>query len=89
MAEMEHDRWRDDRTARGWTTGPRDLLKKTSPFLVPWSQLDEKAREVDRNFVRSYPLYLAMMDLTLKYTSQCKGDGARLPDATWSCRLRD
>lgn len=46
MARWEHERWLDERRAMGWTYGPnRDAEKKTSPYLVPYDDLDEQAKE--------------------------------------------
>lgn len=46
MARWEHERWLDERNAMGWTFGPeRDAIKKTSPYLVPYDDLDEHAKE--------------------------------------------
>lgn len=58
LAEMEHVRWLDERRALGWTPGPRDPQKKTNPNLVPWSELDEAAREMNRSSVRQLPFFL-------------------------------
>src|SRR5262249_34933473 len=37
MAQMEHERWMNERRLQGWTysSGPRDDAKKTNPHLVP------------------------------------------------------
>jgi hypothetical protein len=59
LAEMEHERWVDERKKAGWTLGPKDLEKKTSPYLILWSQLDEDTREIDRVFIRGLPRFLA------------------------------
>lgn len=58
LAEMEHERWLAERRALGWTTGPRDPQQKTNPNLVPWSELDDAAREMNRSSVRQLPLFL-------------------------------
>ncbi len=58
LAEMEHERWLAERRALGWTPGPRDPQKKTNPNLVPWGQLDEAAREMNRSSVRQLPFFL-------------------------------
>jgi len=85
LAKMEHKRWWEDRKSRGWTTGPRDLEKKTSPFLVPYEQLDEKTKEYDRVFVRLYPEFLAMVDLSLKRKPKDFVDDPNKPENMWSC----
>lgn len=70
MSITEHQRWWNNRADNGWTFGPKkDTEKKISPYLVPWDHLDEKIKDYDRKFVRSYPRILAMLDLTLKKNS--------------------
>jgi hypothetical protein len=60
MAKIEHDRWVKDRLAAGWRYGRiRDPERKTSPYLVPWIQLLEEVRDIDRNAVRAIPALLA------------------------------
>jgi voltage-gated potassium channel Kch len=58
LAEMEHERWLTERLQQGWTVGERNPAKKTNPNLVPWGQLDEVAREMNRNSVRRLPFFL-------------------------------
>jgi len=58
LAEMEHERWLSERRQQGWTIGERDPAKKTNPNLVSWAQLDEGAREMNRNSVRRLPFFL-------------------------------
>ncbi|MDY6990288.1 MAG: hypothetical protein SWQ30_19785 [Thermodesulfobacteriota bacterium] len=58
MAEMEHGRFNAERLKGGWKLGPRDADKKTSPYLVPWSELDkvdDEIKEYDRDIVRAIP----------------------------------
>lgn len=85
MAEAEHDRWWEQKLERGWRPGPRELGEKTSPYLIPYDELDEKTKDYDRDFVRLYPKILAMVDLTIKRNCQCSGDESRSPAVTWIC----
>lgn len=66
LGHLEHDRWTSERLAAGWTAGPRDAHARTSPYLVPWEELDEDVREVDRQFVRALPAVLADAGLVLR-----------------------
>ncbi len=59
MARMEHDRWVAEKLLQGYSLGPRDVHKKTSPYLVPWGELDEKTKGFDRNAVSGIPDLLA------------------------------
>lgn len=68
LGRAEHDRWTSERVAAGWTPGPRDPVARTSPYLVPWEELDEDIREIDRQFVRALPGVLADAGLVLRRT---------------------
>lgn len=49
IAENVHENWSAERIAEGWTLGEvRDDEKKTTPCLVPYSQLPEEEKEYDR-----------------------------------------
>jgi hypothetical protein len=61
LAEMEHDRWVEEREGDGWTYAPGDknIEKKTSPYLRPWNEIPEDVKDYDRNTVRDLPIFLA------------------------------
>lgn len=61
MAKMEHDHWMEERQKDGWeyAPGPKDIIKKKSPSLIPWDELSRKEKEKDRNPVRNIPGFLA------------------------------
>jgi len=59
LAQMEHDRWVEEKQRNGWVVGtPRDNEKRVHPDLIPWDELDEAAKEKDRNAVRMIPKLL-------------------------------
>jgi len=59
MARLEHGRWVIERLSNGWRQGEeRSTEKKTSPYLVGWSDLPENIREYDRQTVRKIPEFL-------------------------------
>ena len=62
MAKMEHARFNAERFLAGWTVGPKNIEKKTSPYLVPWEELSEDIKEYDRNTVRKIPHQLELID---------------------------
>jgi hypothetical protein len=67
MAEMEHARWNSERLSNGWQWGEkRDAIEKTSPYLVPWSQLPDEIKEWDRHTVRNIPELLARVGLEIR-----------------------
>ena len=50
IAENVHDNWSASRIAEGWTYGlERDDSKKTTPCLVPYSELSETEKSYDKN----------------------------------------
>lgn len=61
LARLEHERWCADRRRDGWVLAPgeKDLDARATPHLVPWEQLDEHVRELDRVMVRGIPAFLA------------------------------
>ena len=66
MAEMEHARWNLERLLDGWTFGnEKDLDKKTSPYLVSWSELPDDVNKWDRDAVAAIPELLANVGLEI------------------------
>lgn len=50
IAENVHEVWAQSRIAEGWVYGPeRSTEKKTTPCLVPYSELPEQEKDYDRN----------------------------------------
>jgi hypothetical protein len=60
LAIIEHQRWAADRYLDGWTYGPeRDNRRKHHPQLVPYEDLSEPMKDLDRFAVRLTPTLLA------------------------------
>jgi hypothetical protein len=60
LARMEHDRWVEERRRSGWQYGSeRDVRTRRTPYLVPWEQLSEQIRDLDRETVLKLPQYVA------------------------------
>ena len=67
MAEMEHDRWSEERLRDGWVLGEeKDVGMKITPYLVPWAELSDEAKEWDRQPVRRIPEMLSRVSLEIK-----------------------
>lgn len=50
IAENTHDVWAAGRIAEGWTYGPvKDSIARTTPDLVPYSELPDSEKAYDRN----------------------------------------
>ncbi len=66
MAELEHARWNVERLLDGWKWGPtKDVAKKVSPYIIPWSALPEEMKESDREAVRHIPHLLAEVGMEI------------------------
>jgi hypothetical protein len=49
IAENVHENWAQSRIADGWSYGEeRNDAKKTTPCLVPYSELSDEEKEYDR-----------------------------------------
>ncbi len=54
LAIKEHQSWVKEREDNGWKYGKvRDVEKKISPYLVPYEDLSEDIKELDRDAVRN------------------------------------
>lgn len=65
LSIMEHDRWVAERLLAGWTLGPKDTVRRMSPYLVEWEQVPEPIREYDREAVRRIPVLLTLCGLKM------------------------
>jgi hypothetical protein len=60
LARAEHDRWCAWRTRQGWQHGTvRDDDTRRHPDLVPWEELPEDRRQIDRDRVTALKPVLA------------------------------
>jgi hypothetical protein len=61
LAELEHQRWMEERRQNGWIykPGEKNIEKMTSPYIVPYEQLSWEIKESDRNMIRNLPSFLA------------------------------
>jgi ppGpp synthetase/RelA/SpoT-type nucleotidyltranferase len=76
LAEMEHGRWAVERLLGGWRWGPtKDVKARVSPYLVPWEDLPEPAREWDRVFIRALPETLARYGYEVRNGRRGEGGG--------------
>ena len=63
LAELEHERWVEERLRAGWRPGERSWRDRKSPYLAPWCDLEGvratnqtfEIKEIDRNAVRAIP----------------------------------
>jgi len=53
LAQQVHDGWACQRLTQGWTLGPhRDDARKQHPNLVPYAELSEGDKDLDRQVGR-------------------------------------
>jgi len=85
MAELEHGRWNVERLLDGWRWGPiKDVTKKVSPYILPWSALPEDMREVVRDVVRDIPHLLAEVGMEIvRMPATKRKPSRRKPIPTW------
>jgi hypothetical protein len=55
MAQLEHGRWNAERLLNGWRLGPKDVLKKKTPYLVAWDELDDEIKTYDYDPLINFP----------------------------------
>lgn len=66
LARLEHLRWAEQRRREGWRAGPeREPAARRTPYLVPWGELPETVRDLDRDAVRAIPRLLAQSGLAV------------------------
>ncbi|MCK6138834.1 RyR domain-containing protein [Slackia exigua] len=54
IAFLEHRRWMEEKRNEGWTQGKyKNLKSKKNPWLIPWENLPESVKEIDRKFAAS------------------------------------
>jgi hypothetical protein len=59
LAEMEHERWFEERSRNGWKYGKdKNIKRKISTDMIQWDRLTPEAKEKDRNTVRALPAFL-------------------------------
>lgn len=72
LARLEHELWMADKLASGFSLGhqtPED--PKRSEYLVPWDDVPEQIKEIDRDLIRGIPRILAAAGYTIV---RVKGD---------------
>ena len=71
MAEREHARWLAERISEGWTYGKtKDVDRKISPSLVPWSEVPADVKDYDHEAVSAFPALLAKIGYEIQRLSQ-------------------
>ena len=66
LAVLEHDDWMRERLRNGWNYGEeKDDEKKISPYLVPYDELSEEIKKLDRDTIRNIPTLLGMIGMAI------------------------
>jgi len=67
LAMVEHARWAADRYLDGWSYGAvRDNARKLHPQLIPYADLSEAMKDLDRFAVRGLPTLAARLGLGIQ-----------------------
>lgn len=67
IAKNVHEVWAASRIAQGWSYGPtRDDVMKTTPCLVPYSELSEDEKDYDRNTAMETIKLIVSLGYTIK-----------------------
>lgn len=71
LAKTEHEYWMEDRLKEGWTSASeRNVGKKETPYFIPYEDLSEEIKELDRVRVRQIPKVLERAGLYVLYSKQ-------------------
>ncbi|NLB54830.1 MAG: hypothetical protein GX811_03530 [Lentisphaerae bacterium] len=64
LAIMEHEAWVRERLESGWSYAPeKNVEQKLTPYLIPYEQLSEEIKELDRDTIRNIPDLLKMIGM--------------------------
>ena len=56
LAELEHNRWMENKLRAGITHGP-ERTAQAHPDMLGWDELDEGVKDKDRAFIRGCRIY--------------------------------
>jgi len=77
LAEFEHEEWVRERVSSGWVYGEKkDVDKKISPYIVPYDDLTEEIKELDRDTIRNIPELLEMIGMGIYESGETAGPAA-------------
>jgi hypothetical protein len=66
LAVVEHEEWMRERLEFGWTYGEtKDEKNKVSPYLIPYDDLSEEIKELDRDTIRNIPALLDQIGMAI------------------------
>lgn len=66
LSAWEHDSWVRERMEYGWSYGRvKDVEKKISPYLVPYEELSEDIKDLDRDTIRNIPVLLGRIGMAV------------------------
>ena len=66
LAIFEHDEWIKERVDSGWMYGEvKNIEKKISPYIVPYDELTEEIKNLDRDTIRNIPELLGMIGMNI------------------------
>lgn len=55
LTKFQHNSWIDDKISKGWRYGPElNMNEKTHPMLLPWNDLPEKYKKMDKRLPEEF-----------------------------------
>ena len=64
LARFEHQEWCEEKRGNGWIYGEeKDNKKRISPYLVPWDELEEDTKKLDKDTIKNIPKILESLGL--------------------------
>lgn len=66
LAELEHEAWVAERKSTGWVSGKTvDANQKITPYLIPYDELPEEIKQLDRDPVKNIPRLLQTIGMVV------------------------
>jgi hypothetical protein len=66
VAELEHQAWVNERKSTGWVAGESvNVEEKTTPYLVPYDELPDDIKQLDRDPVQNIPELLKRIGMAV------------------------
>jgi RyR domain len=66
LAEREHERWNAERLQKQWRLGSQEEAERKQSYLIPWRDLHQDWKDVNRALVDCIPQVLALASVGYK-----------------------
>ena len=66
LAMFEHNEWMQERIETGWVYGKvKDVENMISPYLVPYKELTDEVKDLDRDVILNIPELTGMIGMAI------------------------